>query len=155
MLVSRTASAVAINEHVALQHVYGIGTCMCMYDIQDNTICRILALINALQADLTSWLTHLCWVSRTSPCHVSLRRCVTALWRTRWRWSYTGGSPQRKSYRSSRRTPSLALWELAAWRPNVACYLQGFEGHQVHAEKRKTNVNVLISNVLCWYSYII
>lgn len=48
------------------------------------------------------------WASRTSPCRASSRRCVTAQWRTRWRWSCTKGSPQRKSYHSSQHTPSPA-----------------------------------------------
>lgn len=83
--------------------------------------------------------THLCWASRTSPCRASSGRCATALWRTRWRWSCTEGSPRRRSCRSSRRRPSPARWELAVWRPDEDGCQQGFEARLEHAGKGKSN----------------
>lgn len=95
--------------------------------------------------------THLCSASRTSPCRASLGRCATAPWRTRWRWSCTGGSPRRRSFRSSRRTPSPAQWELAVWRPDVDGYQRGFEARLEHAGKQNQTEDRVN---LCWYLYL-
>lgn len=81
--------------------------------------------------------THLGWASRTSPCHVSWARCVTALWTTRWRWSCRADSLQRMSWRSSRHRSEPALWEPDVWMPSVAGSRPGSEEPREHASDTK------------------
>lgn len=95
---------------------------------------------------ITSWMlrrkTHLCWASRTSPCHASWARCVRAPWTTLWRWSYRGDSLRKTSCRFFPRTPVPVLWGPVAWKPGAAGYPQGYGAHQVHAEERQRDEKV-------------
>lgn len=86
--------------------------------------------------------THLCWASRTSPCHASWARCVRAPWTTLWRWSYRGDSLRKTSCRFFPRTPVPVLWGPVAWKPGAAGYPQGYGAHQVHAEERQRDKKV-------------
>lgn len=86
--------------------------------------------------------THLCWASRTSPCHASSARCVRAPWTTLWRWSCRGDSLRKTSCRFFLRTPVPVLWGPVAWTRGAAGYPQEYEARQVHAEKRQGDKKV-------------
>lgn len=114
-------------------------------DFKVRKCCRIgLSLVNRPKLFLLMLRskTHLCWASRTSPCHASWARCVRALWKTLWRWSCRGDSLQKTSCRFFLRTPVPVLWGPVAWTQGAAGYPQEYGARQVHAEERQRDKKV-------------